>query len=65
MVPPTPMLARATRSAICALALSLLAVPAHGEPALFSTAQAVPEPATLLLLGAGLVILWWGLKRKR
>jgi len=27
--------------------------------------QQIPEPATLLLLGAGLVILWWGLKRKR
>ena len=29
------------------------------------SAQAIPEPATLLLLGAGLVILWWGLKRRR
>jgi hypothetical protein len=29
------------------------------------SAQAVAEPATLLLLGAGLALLWWGFKRKR
>jgi hypothetical protein len=32
--------------------------------AAFSLAGEVPEPATLLLLAFGLVVLWWGLRRK-
>lgn len=31
----------------------------------FSLAGTVPEPATLLLLAFGLIVLWWGLRRKR
>jgi hypothetical protein len=25
----------------------------------------VPEPATLLLLAVGLIVLWWGLKKRK
>jgi hypothetical protein len=32
--------------------------------AAFSLAGEVPEPATLLLLAFGLIVLWWGLRRK-
>lgn len=32
--------------------------------AAFSLAGTVPEPATLLLLAFGLIVLWWGLRRK-
>ena len=32
--------------------------------AAFTLVGKVPEPATILLLGVGLVLLWWGIKRR-
>jgi hypothetical protein len=42
-------------------ALSMWAAPASGGTAIGE----VPEPATLLLLAVGLVVLWWGLKKRK
>jgi PEP-CTERM motif len=39
--------------------------PAPTFNAAFSLIGQVPEPATLLLLAAGLIVLWWGLKRRK
>jgi PEP-CTERM motif len=39
--------------------------PAPTFNAAFSLIGQVPEPATLLLLAAGLIVLWWGLKKRK
>jgi hypothetical protein len=42
-------------------ALSIWAAPAVGG----APVGQVPEPATLLLLAVGLVVLWWGLNKRK
>jgi hypothetical protein len=42
-------------------ALSIWAGPAVGG----APVGQVPEPATLLLLAVGLIVLWWGLKKRK
>ena len=54
-------LARPSRIALAVAALSGWAVPAIGDPVVGQ----VPEPATLLLLAVGLIVLWWGLKKRK
>jgi hypothetical protein len=39
--------------------------PAPTFNAAFTLIGQVPEPATLLLLGVGLIVLWWGLKKRK
>ncbi|MGH8714853.1 MAG: PEP-CTERM sorting domain-containing protein [Casimicrobiaceae bacterium] len=40
------------------------AIPPTFNAAFSLSGQEIPEPATLLLIAAGLGVLWWGLKRK-
>ena len=54
-------LAGARRTALAVAALSAWAAPALGDPVVGQ----VPEPATLLLLAVGLIVLWWGLKKRK
>ena len=54
-------LARPSRIALAVAALSGWAAPAIGDPVVGQ----VPEPATLLLLAVGLIVLWWGLKKRK
>ena len=54
-------IAKAFRVALPVAALSMWAGPAiSGTPV-----GQVPEPATLLLLAVGLIVLWWGLKKRK
>jgi len=39
--------------------------PAPTFNAAFTLVGQVPEPATLLLLAVGLIVLWWGLKKRK
>jgi hypothetical protein len=54
-------IARAWRIALPVAALSLSAAPAIAGPSIGQ----VPEPATLILLAVGLIVLWWGLKKRK
>jgi hypothetical protein len=54
-------IAKAWRIVLPVAALSTWAAPAVGGAAVGE----VPEPATLLLLAVGLVVLWWGLKKRK
>ena len=54
-------LAKAWRTALPVVALSIWAEPAIGG----APVGQVPEPATLLLLAVGLIVLWWGLKKRK
>ena len=54
-------MAKAFRVALPAAALSMWAAPAIGG----TSVGQVPEPATLLLLAVGLIVLWWGLKKRK
>ena len=54
-------IARARRGALTVAALSIPAEPAIGG----TPVGQVPEPATLLLLAVGLIVLWWGLKKRK
>jgi hypothetical protein len=54
-------IAKAWRVALPAAALLLWAAPAIGGPSIGQ----IPEPATLLLLAVGLIVLWWGLKKRK
>ena len=54
-------IAKACRVALAVAVLSLTAEPAIGG----APVGQVPEPATLLLLAVGLIVLWWGLKKRK
>jgi hypothetical protein len=54
-------IAEAYPVAFPAAALSIWAEPAIGG----TPVGQVPEPATLLLLAVGLIVLWWGLKKRK
>lgn len=45
-------------AAAVAVASTLVAAPAHAGP------FQVAEPGTLVLIGAGLIVLWWAWKRR-
>jgi hypothetical protein len=54
-------IAEAFRVALAVAAVSMWAAPAIGG----TPVGQVPEPATLLLLAVGLIVLWWGLKKRK
>ena len=54
-------LAKAWGTALPVAALSVWATPAIGG----TLVGQVPEPARLLLLAVGLIVLWWGLKKRK
>jgi hypothetical protein len=54
-------IAKAWRTALSVAALSIWTGPAIGG----TPVGQVPEPATLLLLAVGLIVLWWGLKKRK
>ena len=54
-------IANARRIALPGAALATGAARARGG----ATVGQVPEPATLLLLAVGLVVLWWGLTKRK
>jgi hypothetical protein len=57
---------KSTIAKACPVALAVAALSMWAEPAIGGTSVGqVPEPATLLLLAVGLIVLWWGLKKRK
>jgi hypothetical protein len=59
-------LIKSTIAKACPVALTVAALSIWAEPAMGGAPVGqVPEPATLLLLAVGLIVLWWGLKKRK
>jgi hypothetical protein len=59
-------LINSTIARACPVALTVASLSMWAEPAMGGTPVGqVPEPATLLLLAVGLIVLWWGLKKRK
>jgi len=59
-------LIKSTIAEACPVAFPAAALSIWAEPAIGGTPVGqVPEPATLLLLAVGLIVLWWGLKKRK